>query len=393
MMTTIEELLRFIEEEDVRFIRLAFFDVFGIQKNISILPDLLPKALKHGIAIDANAIFGLSSLKDATLYVKPDISTLTILPWRSIDGSVVCMVGNLYDAHGEPYALDCRKMLKDALRAAAGMDVLFNISTQFEFYLFLQDEVGNNTWRPLDYAGYMDVAPEDKGENVRREICMTLATMGLQPHSSYHQAGPGQNEIDFHSSTPLKAADEASMFKWVVRTVADANGLHAEFSPKPLEDKPGNGMHIKMKFAKTMPRRQIEHFLAGILAHIDALTLFLNPVEASYARLGKQNAPDQIAWSVAHAHELIHVDPKNDHIFELRSPDPLCDPYLCFSLLIRAGLDGIENEIPLEKPLDTVCDLTTIKRLPSTKEEAYNRTVQDEWLRQWLPERLIALYR
>lgn len=390
-MNTIEELLTFIEEEDVRFIRLAFFDVFGIQKNISILPDHLPKVLKHGIEIDSNVIFGLSSTKDWSLYLKPDISTMTILPWRSIEGSVVCMICDLYDHLGNPHPLDCRKMLKDALNEAVRHDVYFNMSTQFEFYLFLQDSMGNNTWRPLDYAGYMDVAPEDKGENVRREICLTLGQMGLQPQASYHQAGPGQNEIDFHSSMPLKAADEASMFKWVVKSIAESNGLHAEFSPKPLEDRPGNGMHITLTFSKESDT--ISHFIAGILKHIEALTLFLNPVDASYQRLGKQKAPDHIVWSYDHLHELIHIDRKKKNVFELRSPDPMCNPYLCFALIIYAGLDGVENELALNEPLDEVCDLGEIKRLPLTKKDAYNTTKQDEWISQYVPERLIALYK
>lgn len=186
-MSSIEDLLTFIEEEDVRFIRLAFFDVFGIQRNISILPDHLPKVLKHGIEIDANALPGLTSTENRALYLRPDISSAKILPWRSVDGSVICMICDLFDQDQAVHPLDCRRMLKDAMKASADQDVYFDLSTQFEFYLFLLDETGRCTTRPLDQAGYMDVAPEDKGENIRRELCMTLGQMGLQPQASYHQ--------------------------------------------------------------------------------------------------------------------------------------------------------------------------------------------------------------
>lgn len=392
-MSNIEDLLTFIEEEDVRFIRLAFFDVFGIQRNISILPDHLPKVLKHGIEIDANALPGLTSTENRALYLKPDISSAKILPWRSVDGSVICMICDLFDQDQAVHPLDCRRMLKDAMKASADQDVYFDLSTQFEFYLFLLDETGRCTTRPLDQAGYMDVAPDDKGENIRRELCMTLGQMGLQPQASYHQCGPGQMEIDFHSSLPLQAADEASMFKWVVRTVSESNGLYADFGPKPIEGMPGNGMHIVMKFSSSMEQETIDHFLAGILAHISELTLFFNPGESSYERLGKQKAPDHVGWSTDHLHELIHIDRRNRQVVELRSPDPMCNPYLSFSLLIYAGLDGVEKKLPLEAPLNNSCDVGTIKRLPQSKQEAFGLAYESEWVRRFVPERMITLYR
>ncbi|MCI9041070.1 glutamine synthetase family protein [Dubosiella newyorkensis] len=392
-MDTIDELLSFLEEEDVRFIRLTFYDMYGVQKNISILPDLLPRALQEGIAIDTFAIPSLSARSGNTLYLKPDPKTMSVLPWRSNEGNVISLICSIYEADGSPCAYDGRRMLQETLKEAVQSDLFLNLSTQFEFYLFLQDEMGNDTHRPLDYASFMDVAPEDKGENIRRDICLTLSEMGLQPQASYHQAGFGQNEIDFHSSSPLQAADEAMIFKWVVKILANANGLFADFSPKPLENGPGNGMHIKFSFSKHENRKKIESFIAGILQHIRAMTLFLNPINASYARFGKEKAPDHITWSYEFPYELIHIDPKNKHIFELRSPDPQCNPYLCFSLLIKAGMDGIAQDLVLERPLGATCDLGTIQRLPKNKEEAYACAINDQWLLSIVPRELIELYR
>lgn len=392
-MDTIEEVLSFIEDEDVRFIRLVFFDGYGIQKNISILPDLLPKALKEGIPIDPSSLSGLVHEDGKTLYLKPDLSTAIVLPWRSIEGSVIAFISELYYGDGSEYPYDPRKMLKKAVQEAIDQDLFFNMATQFEFYLFLMDEMGNNTKRPLDFGGYMDVAPKDKGENVRRDICLTIEEMGLQPQASYHQAGPGQNEIDFHSSSPLQAADEAVIFKWVVKMMADSNGLFADFSPKPIEECPGNGLHIQWTFPKRESKERIGHFIAGLLEHIDALTLFLNPIQTSYARLGKQKAPAQIGWSYTHRHSLIHLNEKKKNRFELRSPDPLCNPYLCFSLLIRAGMDGIKRNLSLGKPLDQIKEADWIKHLPATKQEAYQKASQDEWIKEWIPQTMIDLYK
>ncbi|WP_286139439.1 glutamine synthetase beta-grasp domain-containing protein, partial [Faecalibaculum rodentium] len=246
-MYSVEDVMTFVSQEDVRFIRLTFFDIFGRQKNISILPDQLERAFGKGIAVDAFAVPGFENEIHGDLYLKPDPSTFTILPWRSVDGSVVLMICSLVYPDGRPFEKDLRMQLKEAVQDACALGISLRMSTEFEFYLFRNDEKGNPTSIPLDTGGYLDVSPLDHGENIRREICFTLEEMGLQPQASYHQCGPGQNEVDFHASAPCRAADEASLFKWVVRTVASTNGLRADFTPRPLPDEPGNGLHVNMQ--------------------------------------------------------------------------------------------------------------------------------------------------
>lgn len=401
-MYTSDDVKSFVEEEDVRFIRLAFFDIYGTQKNISILPDQLSRAFDRGIPIDAFAIDGFDNTVHGDLYLRPDPSTFTILPWRSIDGNVVFMVCDLYYPDGSPFEKDCRHMLQEAVKKCQEHGISLRFSTEFEFYLFKQDEWGHPSSIPLDKGGYMDVAPADHGEDIRRAICFTLEEMGMQPQSSYHQCGPGQNEIDFHASMPVRAADEASLFKWVVRTVASNNGLWADFSPKPLKEEAGNGMHvnIQMESADLMDPLPSEtvffSFLAGILAHIQEITLFANPLRESYLRLGRKKAPCTIAWSDKIRCQLVRVVSDHRNRLELRSPDCTSNPYLLFTLLICAGLDGISKNMELCKPIDM--DLASIlseegDRLPDTLEKAVDAACQSDFIRQHLPAAIVGYYK
>ena len=216
-----------------------------------------------------------------------------------------------------------------------------------EFYLFTCDEEGKPTKIPYDSAGYMDIAPDDKGENVRREVCLTLERMGIKPESSHHEEGPGQNEIDFRYSEPLTAADNATTFKAVVNTIAARNGLKADFSPKPLESMPGNGMHINISAKSEDGNDIMPYVIAGILDHICEISAFLNTTSDSYKRFGSNKAPRYISWSSENRSQLVRIPAAGGEYkrAELRSPDPMCNPYLAFAMLIYAGLDGIKNKI------------------------------------------------
>lgn len=228
------------------------------------------------------------------------------------------------------------------------MGIRCYFGSEFEFYLFKTDEEGNSTGVPFDRAGYMDIAPEDKGENIRREICFMLVDMGIKPESSHHEEGQGQNEIDFRYSDALSAADNAATFKTVVRTVAMRNGLYADFSPKPMADDSGNGMHINMSIKSDDGKDYTEQFMAGIMTHIGEMTVFLNPVEESYHRLGEKKAPKYITWSKENRSQLIRIPAAKGEFkrIELRSPDPEANPYIAYTLLIHAGLDGIKRNLP-----------------------------------------------
>lgn len=290
-----EEVMQYVSEMEVKFIRLAFCDIFGRQKNIAILPSELPKAFSTGIAFDASAIAGFGGAVRSDLFLHPDPTTLVALPWRPEIGSVVRMFCQVTYPDGTPLPSDSRAILKKAVAEAEAKGYSFAFGSEMEFYLFQTDEHGNPTKEPYDRAGYMDIAPADKGENVRREVCLMLEQMGIQPESSHHEEGHGQNEVDFRYSDPVTAADNAVTFCAVVRTVADRNGLCADFSPKPLPDQPGSGMHINFSVKSKDGRDVIPYVIAGIMQKIPDITLFLNPCHNSYDRLGGNKAPGYIS--------------------------------------------------------------------------------------------------
>ena len=386
---TYEDVIEFCEEQDVRFIRLSYFDIYGIQKNVSVLPTELKRAFTEGISFDASAIDGFLDEVHSDLFLYPDPNTMSILPWRSMDGSVIRMYCDIKYPDGTPFERDVRYILKKAVNKAKEMGISINFGSEFEFYLFKQDENGENTYIPLDQAGYMDIAPLDKGENVRREICLTLSEMGIDPEVSHHEMGHGQNEIDFRYSSALQAADNAATFKWVVQAIANMQGLVADFSPKPISDQPGNGMHINMSVENH--EELMMPFMAGILNRIEEMTLFLNPTKNSYKRLGKDKAPEYISWSYQNRNQLIRIPATHStNRIELRSPDCNCNIYLAYALLIYAGLEGIE------KKLETVpcTDVATndLKRLPQDLKEAKRKASESKWLTNTLGKDVVDIY-
>ena len=262
-----DEIMQYMQEEDVKFIRLAFCDIFGKQKNISIMPEELPRAFRYGIAFDASSIAGFGDETHSDLFLHPEPETITVLPWRPEHGRVVRMISHITYPDETPFAGDCRELLRNAVAAAEKKGFLFSFGAEQEFYLFHLDENGQPTKIPCDQAGYMDIAPEDRGENVRREVCLTLEQMGLHPESSHHEMGPGQNEIDFRYADALTAADQAMLFQTAVKTVAHRNGYHADFSAKPLEGSSGNGFHINLSVRPVQREAVFGHIIAGILAH------------------------------------------------------------------------------------------------------------------------------
>lgn len=396
MIYTPQEVMQYIQEEDVKFIRLAFCDVLGNQKNISIMPHELERAFQYGIAIDGSAIAGFGDEVHSDLFLHPDPDTITILPWRPEHGRVVRMMCSISNPDGTPFIHDTRSILKHAIYDATKAGYVFSFGSELEFYLFKLDENGEPTNIPYDSARYMDVAPEDKCENIRREICLTLEQMGILPESSHHEEGPGQNEIDFRYSEALSAADNAVTFRTVVKTIASRNGLYADFSPKPLQEKSGSGFHINIS-VKGGSEVVMHRMMGGILRHIGDMTLFLNPTDRSYQRLGAHKAPKYISWSNDNRSQLIRIPAADGeyHRFELRSPDCTANPYLAFALLIWAGLDGILNNISLPEKSNVNLytaspkDLWGLETLPLTRSNAVKAALSSDFIREHLPESLI----
>lgn len=397
MLYSAEDVFEYVQQEDVKFIRLAFCDVTGRQKNISIMPEELERAFSDGISFDASAIAGFGGPVGSDLFLHPIPSTLNVLPWRPSRGKVVKMFCNICHPDGTPFAMDSRRILSQAIQAAADLGCQVRFGSEFEFYLFKTDENGSPTDQPFDNAGYMDVAPEDKGENIRREICLNLQDMGIQPESSHHEEGPGQNEIDFRYSDAMSAADNAMHFKTVVKTAALRNGLYADFSPKPIYGQAGNGMHINMSVKSNDGRDYTEPFLAGVLSHVREITAFLNPTENSYRRLGEHKAPRFITWSPENRSQLVRIPAAKGEYqrIELRSPDPMANPYLAYALLIHAGLDGIRRNLSAPQPVNEnlytadVSLTSRLEQLPSTLEEAKQIARSSAFVASILPRQML----
>ena len=388
MNYTEQEIMEYIEEEDAKFIRLAFRDAYGIQKNISVMPSEIHKAFKDGIAINAKAIRGFEGTKEANLYLRPDPETLSVLPWRPDSGRVLRMFCDVCHADGTPFEADTRNILKNAVKAAEDAGIEFKFGSEIEFYLFRTDDEAKPTRIPYDNAGYMDIAPLDRGENIRREICLIIEEMGLAPERSHHERGPGQNEIDFHYGKPLKAADQMTTFKMVVSTVADRNGLYADFSPMPISDKPGNGYHINIYAKDRNGEDVVKYAAAGIMEKMKDITIFLNPTDGSYNRFGTGTAPSKVNWSSASGSELMHIDEIYGKTrVELRSPDALSNPYLAYALLIYAGLYGIEKKLELPKEMDEESAL-----LPKSRKEAKSIAESSDFVKSILPKAIIDKY-
>ena len=400
-MYSYDKVVKFVHEEDVKFIRLAFFDVFGVQKNISIMPGELLRAFTDGISFDASAVAGFGDEVKSDLFLYPDPETLSILPWRPANGRVARMYCDIRYPDGTLFEKDSRLILKNAVKYAKDRGITVNFGSEVEFYLFRTDEKGDPTKQPFDYAGYMDIAPEDRGENVRREICFTLIEMGIQPEASHHEEGPGQNEIDFHYSDALTAADNTSTFKWVVKTAAMGNGLYADFSPKPIREQAGSGMHVNMSVCSDDGKDYTDEFMSGIMAHVREMTLFLNPCENSYERLGERKAPGYITWSPQNRSQLIRIPAagSGQKRIELRSPDPMANPYLAYALLIYAGMDGIEKKMPVPEPMNInlyKADPETVSglaKLPQNFGEAYDAARNSRFIREILPDAYLDAYK
>lgn len=382
---SIEEVLDFIEENDVKFIRLAFCDFFGVQKNVSIMPEELTRAVERGEPFDSFRIAGFDDHKYQDLFLKPDLGTLCILPWRPQQGRVIRFYCDIITADGAPYPLDPRKLLKDTIDECRGLGFKPRMGLNSEFYLFRTDEEENPTDIPWDNGGYFDIAPLDRCENIRREICLTMEEMGVKPESSHHENGPGQNEIDFAEASALHTADNFITYKNVVSAISARNGIFPSFAPKPLPDESGNGLHVKVSlFRDGVNLRELEPetteaFTAGVLNRMRDITVFLNSQPESYDRFGQNEAPKYITWSMQNRSRLLRIPVVNGRRvgFILRSPDSGINPYLAFAMILKAGLEGVKHHEKLPEPVEKSSrhisdeERASYQKLPLTLEEAH----------------------
>lgn len=355
---TKEDIIRRVEEEDIQFIRMQFTDIFGQLKNVAITASQIRRAVDNEIMLDGSSIEGFVRVEESDQYLWPDLDSFAVLPWRPQYGKVARLICDVHNPDGTPFMGDPRNVLKQVLRRAEAYT--FNAGPELEFFLFQTDEHGRPTTETNDQAGYFDLGPLDHGESTRREICLSLEEMGYEIEASHHEVAAGQHEIDFKYADALHAADNIMTFKLAVKTLAQKNGLHATFMPKPLCGTAGSGMHVNMSlfqngrnvFFDPEGPSQLSplayQFTAGLLAHVKGFCALTNPLVNSYKRLVPgYEAPCYLAWSSSNRSALIRVPaPRGQGArLELRSPDPSCNPYLVFAACLAAGLDGIERNL------------------------------------------------
>lgn len=398
-----EEILNIVEEEDVEFIRLQFTDMFGTMKNIAIPAGKLPKAMDDRCIIDASSIEGFIRTEESEMYLRPDLSTFSILPWRPQQGKVARLICDLIRTAGTPYEGSPRYLLKEVLKKAESLGYTLKVNTECEFFLFHTDDNGIPTTITHERAGYLDLSPVDLGENARRDIVLTLEEMGYEVESSRHQIAPGQHEVEFCMDDALETADKIMTVKTAIRTIAKRHGLHATFMPKPKAGVDGSGMHIHLSLFKDGKNvfydpdsedglsSDAYAFLAGILKHIKGMTAFCNPLVNSYKRLTTGfEAPSQIYWSKSERASLVKIPFQRgqETRIELRSPDGAANPYVVFALCLAAGLEGIEEQMKPQKEGRT----EETELLPTNLSEALKAMKEDPLMEEILGQRFLKIY-
>lgn len=413
---TKDDIFRMVEEENVEFIRLQFTDIFGTLKNIAITSSQLEKALDNKCMFDGSSVEGFVRIEESDMYLYPDYDTFEIFPWRPQQGKVARLICDVYTPDGKPFEGDPRWILKKTIKEANEMGYRFDVGPECEFFLFHTDDNGLPTTLSHEKAGYFDLGPNDLGENIRRDMVLTLEDMGFEIEASHHEVAPAQHEIDFKYDEVLKTADNIQTFKMTVKTIAKRHGLYATFMPKPKFGISGSGMHINMSLATEEGKNifadengkiglsdDAYHFIAGIMKHARGMSAITNPLVNSYKRLVPgYEAPVYIAWSAKNRSPLIRIPASrgNGTRVELRNPDPTANPYLVLALCLAAGLDGIKNKIEVPESVDcNIYEMTPgerraagIENMPADLKEAVDCLVADEFLCSVLGEHITTKY-
>ena len=411
---TKDDIFRMVEEEDVEFIRLQFTDIFGTLKNIAITSSQLEKALDNKCMFDGSSVEGFVRIEESDMYLYPDYDTFEIFPWRPQQGKVARLICDVHTPDGKPFEGDPRWILKKTIKEANEMGYRFDVGPECEFFLFHTDDNGLPTTLSHEKAGYFDLGPNDLGENIRRDMVLTLEDMGFEIEASHHEVAPAQHEIDFKYDEALKTADNIQTFKMTVKTIAKRHGLYATFMPKPKFGISGSGMHINMSLATEEGKNifadengkiglsdDAYHFIAGIMKHARGMSAITNPLVNSYKRLVPgYEAPVYIAWSAKNRSPLIRIPASrgNGTRVELRNPDPTAN--LVLALCLAAGLDGIKNKIEVPESVDcNIYEMTPgerraagIENMPADLKEAVDCLVADEFLCSVLGEHITTKY-
>lgn len=387
-----EDILRIAEEENVKFVRLQFTDIHGQPKNVAITVRQLEKALNNECMFDGSSIEGFVRIEESDMYLHPDYNTFVIFPWSESGARTARLICDVYNPDGTPFEGDPRYVLKKEIEHAAKLGYTFNVGPECEFYLFHIDEDGNPTTITNDKGGYFDLAPIDRGEACRRDICLTLEKMGFEIEASHHEVAAGQHEIGFKYDEVLAAADNTITFRFVVKTIALRHNLHATFMPKPIYGASGSGMHTNMSLFRNGKNafydesgelglsRDAYRFIAGLIEHVKSMSIITNPLVNSYKRLVPgYEAPVYIAWSAHNRSPLIRVPASRGAAtrLELRNADPACNPYLEMAVCLAAGLDGIERDLTPPPAIDSNIYAMTRRDLENTNIETLPASLQE----------------
>ena len=408
---TRKDILRLVEEEDVGFIRLQFTDIYGTLKNVAITTGQLERALNNECMFDGSSIEGFSRIEESDMYLRPDLNTFTIFPWRPQQGKVARFICDIYRPDGTAYESDPRQVLENVIRETEEMGYQFVVGPEFEFFLFHQDDDGTPTTTTHEKAGYFDLGPLDLGENARRDMVLTLEDMGIEIEAYHHEMAPAQHEIDLKYEEALETADNMVTFRMVVKTIAKRHGLHATFMPKPKYGINGSGMHLNMSLSRDGENifsdendehglsQEAYYFIGGLMKHIKAITFITNPLVNSYKRLVPgYEAPTYIAWSANNRTPLIRIPEsrRSGKRIELRSPDASANPYLALAVCLAAGMEGIREKIlPPKEISQNIFELNEeekkalgIECLPGSLMEAVEEFEKDAFIQKVLGEEL-----
>jgi glutamine synthetase len=419
-----KDILAHMNKHGVRFLRLQFTDITGVNKNVEVPASQFEKALDGEILFDGSSIEGFCRIEESDMLLRPDYSTYQLDPFPSTGvrgrdhGRVARLICDIHQPDGSPFDGCPRLALKAQCKKAAELGYEMMVGPEAEFFLFLRTADGEPTTETHDSAGYFDLAPTDLGEECRREIVLALEAMGFEIEAAHHEVAPGQHEIDFKYGAAVSVADNLATFRYVVRRTALAMGLHATFMPKPIYGRNGSGMHCHQSLflldsgENSFYDKQADHggisarmqqYVAGLLAHARGFSAITNPIVNSYKRLVPgYEAPTHLAWSMRNRSPLIRVPDRRGigTRCELRMPDPTCNPYLAFTVMLASGLDGIANEMEPPPPVTgNVYEMSArergrlkIKSLPGNLGEAVDQLEKDPLLREALGEHIFTHY-
>jgi glutamine synthetase len=396
-----EDVLDLARKHSVRFLRLQFTDILGVNKNVEIPSSQFEKALAGDIMFDGSSIEGFVRIEESDMLLAPDLSTFQIFPWGDADARVARLICDINMPDGSPFPGDPRGVLKRQIARAAEMGFTMNAGMEAEFFLFRPGPDDTPATVTHDVGGYFDLAPADLGEDARRAMVAVLEQMGFEVEASHHEVAHAQHEIDFRYADPLRTADNIATFRFVVKHVARQFGLVASFMPKPIYGQNGSGMHTHQSLFRGKEnafwdaKAQWElspvalHYIGGLLKHARGMCAITNPLVNSFKRLVPGfEAPVNVAWSMRNRSPLIRVPERRGHgtRVELRMPDPSANPYLALAVMLAAGLDGIETKADWREPVnENIFEMSFRERrrlriddLPHDLNEALNELEKDE---------------